>query len=393
MNGQVTVLGVGMHPWGKWGHGFARYGLAAAEAALQDAGVEWQEVQLLTASATLRSGYAGLIAATTYARALGAGDRVNVMTTYGACTSGAQALAAARAQILAGECDLALVIGADIASDGPLAPPNDGESSDMNLLRHSLGLTNPVYLAMYARRRMHLHGTTESDLTLVKVKNSVAGSRNPNARYRYELTPKQVNSSPIYCDPLRLLHISAISDGGAAVVLASERFARARGDRGVRLVAVRTPTPGATNGDLEMGELRSTAIGGEARSFRDSLVQDAYRASGIDARELSLAEVYDVSCASELDWYESLGLCDRGDAERLLRDGATSLGGTTPVNASGGLSSLGEAPSAQVLAQLCELTWQLRGDAGARQVPMARLGIAVSQGIFGHGAAVVAMRQ
>ena len=262
-----------------------------------------------------------------------------------------------------------------------------------NLLRHSLGLTNPVYLAMYARRRMHLHGTTEGDLSLVKVKNSVAGSRNPNARYRYEFTSQQVNSSPIYCDPLRLLHISAISDGGAAVVLASERFARARGDRGVRLVAVRTPAPGAANGDLEMGEIRSAATGGEARSFRDSLVQDAYLASGIDARELSLAEVYDVSCASELDWYESLGLCDRGDAERLLRDGATSLGGITPVNASGGLSSLGEAPSAQVLAQLCELTWQLRGEAGARQVPMARLGIAVSQGIFGHGAAVVAMRQ
>lgn len=102
--------------------------------------------------------------------------------------------------------------------------------------------------------------------------------------------------------------------------------------------------------------------------------------------------MYDLSTALELEWYEDLGLCGPGEGARLLREGATALGGRIPVNPSGGLASFGEAVPAQAIAQVCELTWQLRGQAGGRQIPGARTGITANQGLFGHGSSIVAVR-
>ncbi|MCH2412123.1 MAG: lipid-transfer protein, partial [Acidimicrobiales bacterium] len=108
--------------------------------------------------------------------------------------------------------------------------------------------------------------------------------------------------------------------------------------------------------------------------------------------DVDLAEVYDLSAALELDWYENIGLCEAGGAERLLNDGDTTLGGRVPVNPSGGLSCFGEAVPAQAIAQVCELTWQLSGRAGKRQVEGARVGVTANQGLFGHGSSVLLRR-
>ena len=105
--------------------------------------------------------------------------------------------------------------------------------------------------------------------------------------------------------------------------------------------------------------------------------------------DMDMAEVYDLSTALELDWYEHLGLCAPGDAEGLLRSGATTIGGRVPVNPSGGLSCFGEAIPAQAIAQVCELTWQLRGQADGRQVEGAKAGITANQGLFGNGSSVI----
>src|SRR5205807_6426116 len=117
----------------------------------------------------------------------------------------------------------------------------------------------------------------------------------------------------------------------------------------------------------------------------DSIAAAAYEEAGVGPDDLDLAEVYDLSTALELDWYENIGLCKEGEAERLLNDGDTTLGGRIPVNASGGLACFGEAIPAQAIAQVCELTWQLRGEAGGRQVEGAKAGVTVNQGRFGHG--------
>ncbi|MDF2707520.1 lipid-transfer protein [Nonomuraea muscovyensis] len=392
----VVVLGTGMHPWGKWGRPFAEYGVAAAREALRDAGVDWRDVGFAVGAATIRNGYPGFVAGATYARALGwSGARI--ASCYAACASGAQAIDIARTRILAGLCDVALVVGADATPKGFFTPVGGDRPDDPDWLRFRLlGATNPAYFGLYARRRMALYGSTPEDFAAVKVKNALAGSLNPLARYRKPVTAEEVLASPMVADPLRLMDICATSDGGAALVLASAAYARRRGVSGaVRLAAVSTVTPVFPSTVLELPEFAtdsSVAVPPPERPFRAALAHAAYEEAGLGPREVSFAEVYDLSTALELDWVEDVGLCPPGEAGKLLRSGDTALGGRVPVNPSGGLASFGEAIPAQAIAQVCELTRQLRGRAGARQVEGARVGLAVNQGLFGHGSAVVATR-
>ncbi|MFL6112248.1 MAG: lipid-transfer protein [Catenulispora sp.] len=391
----VAVLGVGMHPWGAEGKSFLEYASVAARAALADAGVGWRDVQLVVGGETIRNGYPGFVAGAALSQALG-WQGAPVASCYAACATGAQALSTARAHILAGLADVVLVVGADTTGKGFFAPVGGDRPDDPDWLRFRLlGATNPAYFGLYARRRMALRGSTEADFAAVKVKNARAGSLNPYARFRTAVDAETVLNSPMVSDPLRLLQICATSDGAAAVVLASEEFARRVNKDAVRIRAISTPTPRYPRTVPDFPYLASdssarTAPG--ARTFRESLAHTAFEAAGLGPEDVDVAEVYDLSTAMELDWYEEIGLCGPGEAEKLLHDGVTALGGRVPVNPSGGLSSFGEAIPAQAIAQVCELTWQLRGDAGARQVAGARVGVAVNQGLFGHGAAVVVGR-
>ncbi|WP_079404316.1 lipid-transfer protein [Streptomyces sp. 3211] len=396
MSADIAVLGAGMHPWGKWGRSFVEYGRTAARAALADAGLDWTDVQSIVGADTVRSGYPGYVAGATFAQALG-WQGARVTSVYAACASGAQAIGAARAQILAGLADVVLVVGADAAPKGFFAPAGGDRPDDPDWLRFRvLGATNPAYFALYARRRMALHGDTLEDFARVKVKNAAAGRLNPLARYRKEVTAEEVAASAVVADPLRLLDICATSDGGAALVLTSMDFARARGVADpVRIRAVSTVTPTYPRTVLDLPDIAtdsSVAVTPAAGSFRSSIARAAYEEAGLGPDDLSLAEVYDLSTALELEWYEDIGLCGEGEGAKLVREGATALGGRVPVNTSGGLASFGEAVPAQAIAQVCELTWQLRGTAGDRQVPGARAGITANQGLFGHGSAVVAVR-
>ena len=208
---------------------------------------------------------------------------------------------------------------------------------------------------------------------------------------------EEVLASPMVADPLRLLEICATSDGAAAVVLTSMDYARARAGAAspVRIRAVSTVTPRFPNTVIEMPNVSTDSAAALALpelSFRDSIAAGAYEEAGIGPDELSLAEVYDLSTALELDWYENIGLCKPGEAEKLLNDGDTTIGGRIPVNPSGGLACFGEAVPAQAIAQVCEVTWQLRGQAGERQVEGATAGITANQGLFGHGSSVVLTR-
>jgi acetyl-CoA acetyltransferase len=389
----VAVLGVGMHEWGKWGRPFHEYGIDAALAALDDAGISWGDVQFVAGGETVRNGYPGYVAASTLSQALG-WNGARVATCYAACASGVTALDAARSRILAGLCDVALVVGADTTPKGFLAPVAGERWDDPDWLRFRLlGATNPTYFALYARRRMDLYGATDADFAKVKVKNAKHGLHNPNARYRKEVTEDEVLASPMVADPLRLLEICATSDGAAAVVLTSMAYAKQHGiGNPVRVRAVSTVTPRFPNTVIEMPNFSTdsaAALAPPELTFRDSIAAGAYEEAGIGPEELSLAEVYDLSTALELDWYENIGLCKPGEAERLLNDGDTTIGGRVPVNPSGGLACFGEAVPAQAIAQICEVTWQLRGQAAGRQVERAKAGITVNQGLFGHGSAVL----
>ncbi len=392
-NREIAILGAGMHPWGKWGRNFVEYGVHAARAALADAGVPWRDVQFVSGGGTVRCGYPGYVAGATFAQALGwQGAEVN--TSYAACASGSQALAAARAKILSGEVDVALVVGADTTPKGFLKPQAGERPEDPDWVRFRLGITNPTYFALYARRRMEIYGDTPEDFAAVKVKNAAHGFTNPNARYRKQFSAEDVAASAMVADPLRLMDICATSDGGAALIVSSLDYARRLGKADApKIAAISTVTPSFASAVVEMPDIATdSAVAAEARPFRAALPAKAYEEAGLGPEDVSLAEVYDLSTALELDWIEDLQLCPRGEAAALLRAGETRVGGRIPVNASGGLACFGEAVPAQALAQVCELTWQLRGQAGERQVSGARVGITANQGLFGHGSSVIVKR-
>ncbi len=395
MDRKVAILGVGMHPWGKWGRNFVEYGVTAIRSALADAGVSWSDIQFVSGADTMRNGYPGYVSAATFAQAMGwSGARVS--SCYSACASGAAAMDVARAQILSGGCELALVVGADTTPKGFFAPTAGERRDDPDWLRFRLlGATNPTYFALYARRRMEVFGATEGDFARVKAKNSEHGSANGYARYRKAVTEEEVLSSPVVADPLRLLEICATSDGGAAAVLCSLDFAKRHVANPVTISAISTVTPRYPNSVIEMPNFATDSEVGVPPPevpFRDSIALAAYEEAGLGPEDLDLAEVYDLSSALELDWYENIGLCKQGEAERLLNDRDTAVGGSIPVNTSGGLSCFGEAVPAQAIAQVCELVWQLRGQASGRQVSGARVGLGVNQGLFGHGSCVIVTR-
>ena len=162
---------------------------------------------------------------------------------------------------------------------------------------------------------MDLHGATSTDFAKVKVKNATNGLANPNARYQKAVTVDDVLASPVVSDPLHLLEICATSDGGAAIVLASMDFARrhaASAGAPVRVAAVSTVTPSYPNTVIDLPDLAtdsSAVVAEPERRFKASIAHAAYEEAGIGPEDLSLAEVYDLSTALELDWYEDIGLC------------------------------------------------------------------------------------
>src|SRR5207302_11045652 len=218
------------------------------------------------------------VAASTVEQSLGCQGAQDT-TANPACASRATALDVARNRILAGLCEVALVIGADTTPKGFLAPTGGDRPDDPDWLRFRLlGATNPTYFAFYARRRMEVFGATDADFAKVKVKNARHGLANPNARYRKEVTEDEVLASPMVADPLRLLEICATSDGAAAVVLSSLEYARTRGNSDpVRVAAVSTVTPRFPNTVIEMPNFATdsaAAVGPPELTFRDSIAAE-----------------------------------------------------------------------------------------------------------------------
>ena len=314
-----------MHPWGKWGKPFTEYGVTRPAPRSPTPASAWTDVDLVVGGETVRNGYGGYVAGATFAQALG-WNGARVATSYAACATGAQALDTARARILAGLCEVALVVGADTTPKGFLAP-NAGERwDDPDWLRFRLlGMTNPAYFALYARRRMDLYGATQEDFAQVKVKNARHGLANPNARYRKEVSAEDVLASAVVADPLHLLDICATSDGAAAVVLASTEYAAAarpgRPGADQRDLDGHADVPQHRHGHAQPLHRRRTAAAEPERTFKESIAHAAYEEAGIGPEDVSVAEVYDLSTALELDWIEDLALCKRGEAETLLRAG------------------------------------------------------------------------
>ena len=366
----IAILGVGMHPWGKWGRNFVEYGVVAAQAALADAGVEWHDIQFVSGGETVRNGYPGYVAGATFAQALG-WNGAQVASSYAACASGVTALSTARAQILAGF--VRRRAGHRRRHDAEGIPRAEQGRARRRSRLAALPAARRDQPDLLRAVRPPPHGAVRRDARGLRAgegeERASTGSTTRTRATARKSAIDDVLNAPLVSDPLGLLDICATSDGAAALVVVQHRLrAPPRRDRsGARrrdldghARATRRPRSSCPNFATD-----SAAGAGAmpAHGFKESIAARAYEEAGLGPDDLDCAEVYDLSTAMELDWYEQIGLCAPGEAEKLLRDGATTIGGRIPVNASGGLACFGEAVPAQAIAQVCELTWQLQGQA------------------------------
>jgi acetyl-CoA acetyltransferase len=363
---EVIIIGAGMTPLGKHlDRGLRDLGGEACRLALHDAGIHPREIQ---------AGYCGNALGSAIQGETGVGQNsfweagisgIPIVNVENACATGSTALHLAWQAVATGVYDLVLVVGVEkaVMPKGTMLNVGAGE------LETQLGDVFPGYFAMIAQKHMAEFGTTPEQMAQVSVKNHYHGTLNPYAQFQKEFTLEEVLNSPMIADPLTLYSCCPNSDGAAALVLAGGKTARRLGGHGIRLAASVLTTGTYDN--------RRDLTGWEAEERAARL---AYEQAGLGPEDLNVVEVHDAFTICEIVHYEGLGLCPRGQGGRLAEEGVTALGGKVPVNPSGGLLSKGHPVGASGVAQVVEMVWQLRGQAGQRQVPGARVALAQIMG-------------
>lgn len=393
MSTTVNVIGIGTHPWGKFpGKSFIDLGSQAVRESLSDAGLQWTDIQSAVAGIYVWGGTDGLNTGSAISGRLGE-TGIPITNVFNMCATATSALRSAWQTVASGEYDICIAIGVDVSPPGFFGFMGKPDPMDTDYLRFRMaGLTNPTYWAMEARKRMAEHGTTERHFALAKVACSKHGSLNPDALYRKAYTEEEVMASPLVADPLRLFEICATRDGAAAVILASDSKTRELGlnGRAVRVAGVGLGSSLYGDPTVRLGTLAAPAVGtAPLLSESYTAAQAAYRMAGIEPGDVDFVEVPDNSSWHYLQYLETLGLCQPGEADSLLEKGDTLIGGKLPVCPSGGASSYGEAISAQGLLQVAEIVRQLRGEAGARQIDSPRVGMAQTYGQLGNSSTAI----
>ena len=392
MKMNAYVAGVGMTRFGKQMDKTLK-GLAgeAIQLALADAGLDQSALQAAwmgNAAAGIVTGQE-MIRGQVALREMGIG-RIPVVNVENACASSSTAFQQACAMVTAGLYDVVLACGSEklfhedkLRSLGAFTSAVDVEDPDgaLNVLKRmsaeigepldaaGAGVTRSIFMDIYAvmaKKHMKKYGSTKEHFAMVAAKNSFHGSMNPRAQFQELLSVADVLAARTIVEPLTLPMCSPIGDGAAAVILVSERKARELGLRHkVRVASSALVSGWDTGPDESVGALAAA---------------QAYEAAGIGPDDLSCVELHDASAPSELVAYEYLGLCAPGESVKLIETGATRLGGRIPVNTSGGLLRKGHPVGATGCAQIVELTEQLQGRSGPRQVEGARIALAHNGG-------------
>jgi len=387
---KATIAGVGMTRFMKYpDKGLKELGTEAARAAVSDAGLVFDDIE----AAFVGNCAAGLITGQESVRgqvilhSIGVG-KIPIINVENACASGSTALIQACAMVTAGIYDTVLALGVEKLSDpdkmksfAAFAGAMDVDELKAMLASlctnaetgggdggagHSRSMFMDVY-AMAARAHMQTYGTTKEQFAAIAAKNSFHGSLNPRAQFREALTIEQVLNDRLIVEPLTRSMCSPIGDGGAAAVVVSERKARQLGITEPVRVVTSVMHSGWNHTDDEPDTVELCA-------------REAYEEAGIGPEDLDVVELHDASAPAEIIGYEQLGLCRKGEGGKLAESGATTLGGRLPVNTSGGLLRKGHPVGATGLAQIVELTEQLQGRSGTRQVGGARIGLAQNGG-------------
>jgi acetyl-CoA acyltransferase len=371
---KVVIGGVGMTPFGKFlERNLKSLAEEAVSLALKDARVSVNDVDRVffgNAAAGVVTGQE-MIRAQSSLRNTGL-DGKPMFNVENACASGSSALNLAWLSVASGQAETALVVGVEKLSHedkaisfGAFAKAVDLEEPLPEGVTTGTGSLFMDLYAAKARKWMEKTGADASDFARVVVKSRRAGSLNPLAQFRKETSVEEVLASRMVSDPLTLFMCSSIGDGGAAVFICSEDYA-ARHD--IRPVFIRASSIVSAKADGSGGLVAVRAANA------------AYEEAGIGPSDVHVVELHDASAPAELIHYENLGLCAAGDAPKLIRSGDTDIGGRVSVNPSGGLLSRGHPVGATGVAQIVELTQQLRGTAGARQRKGAKVALAENNG-------------
>jgi acetyl-CoA acetyltransferase len=310
-----------------------------------------------------------------------------------ACAAGGAAVSQAASLVGSGSARIVLVIGAERMPRGFIARPPGGsdEPDDVEYLRWvATCAPNTVYWALEARRRMHERGTTALHLARVAAQAHEIGQHNPRARFRARLTVDEIMGSAMVSDPLHRFEVCAVSDGAAALVVCDADTARRSAQKAIWIRASVVSTGLFGDPTIRIPELSATPRDGvPAVSECTAAARKAFAASGVGPEDIDFLELQDNSSWQQLELPELFGLCKSGEAEALLDSGQTLPTGRLPLNPSGGFLSFGEATTAMGVWQVCESVWQLRGEAGARQVPGARIGMCQVLGLEGNGVVTI----
>lgn len=385
MSDRAFVAGVGMTKFDKPGARQVTYPELVAEAvsqALVDAGISYDQVQRAAAGYVFQPSAAGQRAL--YDVGLTGIPVVNVNNN---CATGSTALMLATEWVRSGLADVALAVGFEQMTKSAMqggtgtAVTTVDRHLDIMTRMHGFGAApmTAQFFGHAAAEHMQRFGTTAEQLAAVAVKNHEHSVRNPLAQFQNPYTIEQVlNDKPVH-GPLTRSQCSPISDGAAAAVVVSERFARARKlmGRTVEIIAQSLVTD--TVASFESESMIDTVGAPMSRTA----VQQVLETGGVTIDDIDVIELHDCFSINEIITCEAMGMCAAGEGGKLAQSGATTYGGKWVVNPSGGLISKGHPLGATGLAQCAELTWQLRGEAGERQVQGARVALAHNLGLGG----------
>jgi benzoylsuccinyl-CoA thiolase BbsB subunit len=372
---QVYVVGAAMIPMGRYPRAtYAGLASGTVHDVLRSAGLDRADIQ----EAFCGHAFGGMLTGQRILSRLGLGG-IPVTNVDNACSGGATALHHAFRAIHSGERDVALVTGVEkLTQFGGGTLPLVTEDHEVRL-----GMVMPALYAMRARRYLHEREAELSDLALVSVKARAHGALNPAAQLRTPVSVDDVLGSRPIADPLTLFMCCPTGDGAASLAVVSERARRRLPGPAIRIAASVLHSGQLDLGPRDMLWPRISA----------ACAADAYEAAGMGPEDLDVVELHDAFSIAELMYYEALGLCGPGEGSKLIRSGETTFGGRVVVNPSGGLLAKGHPVGASGAAQVAELFWQLTGQAGARQVRGARIGLAhvTGGGLAGldHGACAI----
>ncbi|MFG2885853.1 beta-ketoacyl synthase N-terminal-like domain-containing protein [Streptomyces sp. NPDC048297] len=390
---KAYVAGVGMTRFEKPGTRERQYWDMAREAggaALADAGIAYDDVEQVPVGYCFQPSTAGQRAV--YELGL---TGIPVYNVSNNCATGATALMLARQLVEGGACDCVLALGFEKMKKGTLgAGAGTGDFSaspvarhyGVMAARHGFEATPPTaqIFGDAAREHMEKYGTTETQLAAVAAKNHRHSAHDPNAQFRDVYEVVDILAARTVHRPLTKLQCSPTSDGAAAAVVVSERFAEERSLTGLVEIAAQ-----AMATDTEESFASGSCIDVVGQPMSREAARRVYERAGLGIEDVDVVELHDCFSVNELLTYEALGMCGPGESGPLVESGATTYGGRWVVNPSGGLISKGHPLGATGLAQAAELVWQVRGEAGERQVPGARVGLAHNIGL--GGAAVVTL--